>query len=104
MESAPSKAQAVRPIREICNQHEGEWLLIKILDTRVRLSDAPGQVLARGPDRAAMFKADRKARKREPAAVLAILKGGTKFGDGDALRRSLARIATEEEWASVNSW
>ncbi len=94
----------VLPISEICDRFEGEWMLIKILDASVPTGTAPGQVLARGPDRSAMFKAERKARKQEPRALLTILKGGTKFGDGDALRRALARIAAEEEFVSVNPW
>jgi hypothetical protein len=92
------------PIREICDQYEGEWLLIRILDASRPLGDSPGQLLAHGPEWGVVFKADRRARKEAPTAVLTIIKGGTKFGDGDALRRPLSRIAAEEEWVSVNNW
>lgn len=104
MRSPSSTALTVQPIREISDQHEGEWLLIKVLEASGPFGDAPGQLLAHSPDWGAVFRADRRARKQEPMAVLAILKGGTKFGDGDALRQSLARIAAEEDWGSVNGW
>ena len=45
-----------------------------------------------------------KARKREPNANLSVMLGGGKFGDGEALRRALARVAAEEEFVSVNNW
>lgn len=104
MEQAPSVERYPQGIDEILEHHEGEWLLIEVLDTTVPLGKSPGVVLAHGPDRNAMFKAERKARKREPKAVLAILGGGIGLADGDALRRELARVAAEEEWVSVNKW
>lgn len=100
---APVETQALR-IDDIRRRHEGEWLLVKILDTGVPLGEAPGEVLAQGTDRMAMFKAERKVRKKDPTAALAIVAGGDKFGDGDVLRRELARIAAEEEFVSVNPW
>ena len=90
------------PVREICDLHQGEWLLIKILDADAPAGDARGQLLAHGPDRVAMFKAARKARKQDPTALLTIVGGGTKFGDGAALRESLARIAAEGICAGRN--
>lgn len=36
------------PITELCHRHEGDWLLIKILDSSLPMGDAPGLVLARG--------------------------------------------------------
>lgn len=56
-----------------------------------------------GPNQAAMFKAQRRARKQEPTACLSIVRGGMKF-DGESLRKALARIAAEEDWVSVNPW
>ena len=91
-------------IRQLSDQYDGEWLLIKVLDTTVPAGDALGQLLARSPDWNDVFRADRKVRKRDPSALLWILQGGTKFGDGEALRRSLIRIAAAEEWTSVNNW
>jgi hypothetical protein len=68
------------------------------------MGDAPGIVLAHGPDRKKMSKELKQAWKREPNALLSVMLGGGKFGDGEALRRSLARIAAEEEFISVNPW
>jgi len=99
-----SSSNQPAPIRQLSDQYDGEWLLIKVLDTAARAGDAPGELLAHSPDWNEIFRANRKARKREPTAPLWILQGGTKFGDGEALRRSLVRIAAEEEWTSVNSW
>ena len=92
------------PLREICDRYEGEWLLVKILDAAAPAGDEPSILLGRGSDRAAMFKLERKVRKQQPRALLTIVGGGTKFGDGEALRKSLARIAAEEDWVSVNGW
>ena len=38
-------SEEVLPVREISDRHEGEWLLIKILDSTLPMGDAPGQVL-----------------------------------------------------------
>ena len=63
-----------------------------------------GVVLAHGPDRGKMSKELKKAWKRDWDACLTVMHGGGKFGDGEALRKALARIATEEEFISVNPW
>lgn len=91
------------PLRDLCEQHEGEWLLVKILDPAAPAGDAPSLLLAHGPSQAAMFKAERKVRKEDPRACLSIVGGGMKF-DGESLRKGLARIAAEEEWVSVSPW
>ena len=104
MPQAGSAAAEVLTIQEIADRHEGEWVLIRILDSSGPMGDAPGIVLAHGPDRNRMSKDLFKARKREPNANLSVMLGGGKFGDGDALRRALARIAAEEEFVSVNNW
>jgi hypothetical protein len=102
-EGFPQSGEPV-PVRQLSDQFDGEWLLIKVLDTSAPAGDALGELLAHSPEWSEVFRANRKIRKREPTAPLWILQGGTKFGDGDALRRSLARVAAEEEWTSVNSW
>lgn len=104
MHAGSAAADQPRPIREICDEHEGEWLLIKILDASAPMGDAPGLLLAHSSEYGAMFKAERKIRKLDSTSELTIVGGGTKFGDGAALRRALARIAAEEDWVSVNNW
>lgn len=105
MQRSTSIGQEVLPIREISDRHEGEWVLIKILDSTLPMGEAPAVVLAHGPDRKVMFKEERKARKREPTALLTVLPGGEIFGDGEALRQALAHPATlGEEFVSVNNW
>lgn len=47
MRAGSATADPPRPIREICDEHEGEWLLIKILDASAPMGDAPGLLLAR---------------------------------------------------------
>ena len=93
----------VLPIGAISERYGGEWLLIKILDASLPMGDAPGIVLAHGPDRNGMFKAERKARKHDPRALLTVLQAGERFGDGETLRQELTRAA-EEEFVSVNNW
>src|SRR4051794_28833485 len=96
--------EEVLTFQEIADRHVGEWVLVKILASTGPTGETPSVVLAYGPDRKRMSKELLKARKREPNANLSIMLGGGKFGDGEALRRALARIATEEEWVSVNPW
>jgi len=91
-------------IDEIRACHQDEWLLIKILDTATTFGDAPGEVLAHGPDRKGMIKAELKVAKGDPEAALTVVHGGTNLHDGEAFRRELARITAEEEWVSVNPW
>jgi hypothetical protein len=97
-------AEEVLRLQEILDRHDGEWVLVKILDPRGPRGDAPSVALAHGPDRKRMSKDLFKAHKREPHALLGVMLGGGKFGDGEALRRALVRIAAEEEFISVNSW
>jgi len=92
-----------RSEREICDHYVGYWLLVKMLDPTAHAGEGRCLVLARSPKRAAMFNAVPQVRKQHPDAVLSVIGGGTKF-DGEALRESLARIAHEEEWVSVNNW
>lgn len=99
-----SPAELPLPLRELCDRYEDEWLLVKILDWTVPAGDQPCILLARGSSRAAMFATERKVRKQDPKACLSVVGGGTKFGDGAALRKALARIAAEEDWVSVNPW
>ena len=102
-ESSVSAALPV-PLRELCDLHEREWLLVKILDPAAPAGDAPSILLALGTDWAVMFRLQRKVRNRDPRALFSIVGGGMKFGDGQALREALARIAAEEDWVSVNPW
>jgi hypothetical protein len=93
------------PLRELCDQYEQHWLLVKILDWTVPEGDQPCILLAHDPSRAAMFRAERKFRKQDPTACLSIVGGGPKFGTLEPLRQAIARIAAgEEEWVSVNPW
>ena len=91
-------------LQEILDRHDGEWVLVKILDPHGPRGDAPSVALAHSSDRKRMSKELFRARKREPNALLGVMLGGGKFGDGEALRRALARIAAEEEFVSVNNW
>src|SRR5437867_2544096 len=92
-------------LRELCERYTDDWLLVEILDVTAPAGDEPCVLLAHGPSRAAMFKAERKARIRDPRACLAIEGGATKFGTLEPLRQAIARIASgEDEWVSVNSW
>ena len=100
-ESAPERVQR---LQEILDDHDGEWVLVKILNPVGPRGEAPSVALAHGPDRKRLSKEFFKARKREPNALLGIMHGGGKFGDGEALRRALSRIATEEDFISVNRW
>lgn len=104
MSAADPVAEEVLAIPQIADRHEGEWVLIKILDDPGPMSKALGTVLAHGPDRKRMSKELKKAWRREPNAHLTVMLGGGKFGDGDALRQALTRIAAEEEFISVNNW
>lgn len=104
MRESSGRSDEPVPLREICERHEGEWLLVKILDAAASAGDEPSVLLAHALDRAAMFKVERKVRKQDPGALLTIVGGGTKFGGGEALRASLARTAAEKDWVSVNSW
>ena len=104
MRRAEPTAAEILLIREIDERYAGEWALIKILDPPVPMAEAPGVVLAHGPDRQRMSKELVKAHRREPDALFTVMLGGGKFGDGDALRRALDRIAAEEEFVSVNPW
>ena len=96
--------EQVLTIQEIADRYEGEWVLVKILDLSGPRGEAPGVVLAHGPDRKKMSTELKKAWKRDPNSHLWVMQGGGKFGDGEALRRALARIAAEEEFISVNNW
>ena len=100
-ESAPEQVQR---LQEILDHYDGEWVLVKILDPGGPRGDAPSAALAHGPDPKRLSKELFKARKREPNALLGIMHGGGKFGDSEALRRALARIAAEEDFVSVNRW
>lgn len=95
---------AGQSVDEIRACYENEWLLIKVLDSRMTFGQAPGELLARGPDRKAMIRAETKVAKTESPATLAVVHGGKDLHDGAAFRRGLARIAAEDEWVSVNSW
>lgn len=99
--STVASDQPVR-LRDLCAQYEQDWLLVKILDTTAPPGDEPCILLARG-DRAAMFKAAKKALKQLPKAPVAIVGGGTKFGTLDPLRQAIARIvAGKEEPVSIS--
>lgn len=104
MARAEPAAEKMERLQEILDRHDGEWVLVKILDPKVPRGDAPSVLLAHGSDRKRMSKELYKAWKREPQALLGVMLGGGKFGDGEALRRALKRIAAEEEWVSVNAW
>lgn len=95
---------ASQSIDEIRACYEDEWLLIKMVDPASTFGEGPGEVIAHGPDRKGMIKAELKAAKRDPLATLAIVHGGKNLHDGAAFRRGLVRIAAEEVWVSVNSW
>jgi hypothetical protein len=97
-------AEVVMRLQEILDRYETEWILVKILDPVGPRGDSPSVALAHDLDRKKMSRELKKAWKREPNALLGIMHGGGKFGDGEALRRSLARIAAEEEFVSVNPW
>ena len=96
--------QEVLPIQAIADRHAEEWVLVKLLDLGGPKAETPAVALAHSPDRKLMSKELKRAWKREPNAHLWIMHGGCKFGDGDALRQSLARIAAEGEFISVNNW
>ena len=100
-ESAPERVQR---LQEILDDHDGEWVLVKILNPVGPRGEAPSVALAHGPDPKRLSKELFKAHKREPTALLGVMHGGGKFGDGEALRRALTRIAAEEEFVSVNRW
>ena len=104
MPKADPVEEEVLRLQQILDRYDGEWVLVKILNPAGPRGDAPSVALAHGPDRKRMSKELYKARKREPNALLGVMLGGGKFGDGEALRKALARIATEEEWVSVNPW
>jgi hypothetical protein len=104
MAGAEPAAEEVVRLQEILDRYDGEWVLVKILDPNCPRGDAPSVALAHGSDRKRMSKELYKAWKREPDALLGVMLGGAKFGDGEALRRALQRIAAEEEWVSVNAW
>jgi hypothetical protein len=102
---ANSEAPEVLTLFEIARRYEGKWVLVKILDSSLPRRDAPGIVLAHGPNDQRMTNAVLKAHKREPEAHLTVMLGGVdQFGDGDTLRRALARIAAQGEFVSVNPW
>ena len=96
-------AEEVAKLQEVLDRHKGEWVLIKILDPSAPRGEAPSVGLAHGPDRKRMSTALFKAWDREPNALLGVMLGGGKFGDGEALRQGLARAAGEE-FISVNNW
>ena len=109
MTSPPKSAAKPKPeilsIRDLRAPYPGEWLLIKVLgEPGVSLGDTPGELLAHGPSRAAMFRKAMKVRELDPTASLTILGGGTGFEDGEELRRALARVAREGKWVRVNPW
>lgn len=89
-------------INDICDRYDGEWVVIKILDASLPMGEAPAQVLAHGADRARMSKELLRAHRGEPTAVLTVLRAGYRFGDGETLRREIARIAADE-FVSVNA-
>ena len=104
MPDSTSTEKLTQSIDEIRAAHEGEWLLVKILDTGVPLGQSRGELLAHGPSRMAMFKAEKRFRKNDRSSAVAIVAGGADFTDGDAFRRELARIAAEEEPTSLSVW
>ena len=104
MSHAESTGEEVLRLQDILDRHDDEWVLVKILDPSVPRGEAPSVVLAHGPDRKRMSKELLKARKHNPNALLGVMLGGGKFGDGEALRRGLARAAAEEKFVSVNNW
>ena len=92
------------PMRELSDEYEGEFLLIKILENHGHPGDRPAELLAHSADWNELSRQSRKVHKREPAALLTIVHGGTKWEEGQAFRREIARIAAEEEWVSANGW
>lgn len=102
----PTESQQPMPLREICREHENEWLLVKILDTAASSGDGPCILLARGPDRNSLYKASRRVRENDREAVLEVLHGGTKWGReaAKALRDSIEQLKNRGEWVSVNPW
>jgi hypothetical protein len=105
MQHASIDSAEILTMYEIASRYEGEWVLVKILEPTVPRRDAPGIVLAHGPDPKPLSKQLVKVHKREPDSLLTVMLGGAiRFGDGETLRRELARIAAEEEWVSVNPW
>ncbi len=104
MEEPQQSHSQPQSINEIQSCYEDEWLLIKILDMKMPFGQAPGVLLAHGPDRKGIFRAELKVRKHDPSAALTVVHGGKDLHDGAAFRRELARIAAEEEWVSVNAW
>jgi hypothetical protein len=56
MPHAEPVAEEVLTIQEIADRHEGEWVLIKILDSSGPMGEAPGTVLAHDPDRKKMSR------------------------------------------------
>jgi hypothetical protein len=101
--SEPVTEEVMR-LQDILDRYETEWILVKILDPNGPRGQSPSVALAHSPHRKRMSKEMEKARQREPQALLGIMHGGGKFGDGEAFRKALARIAAEEEWVSVNPW
>ena len=102
----PVESQRPMPLREICREHAGEWLLVKILDTSAPDADGLCILLARASDRVSLYNASRKMRKQDAEAVLEVLHGGTKWGReaAEALRDNIERLKNRGDWLSVNPW
>jgi hypothetical protein len=92
------------PINDLLARYPGEWCLVKILDPREPFGDAPGQCVAHGPTMKAMYKAEVKVREYDPLAMLGVLHGDMKFGDGDAFRRALAQANASGEIVTTHGW
>jgi hypothetical protein len=92
------------PINDLLARYPGEWCLVKTLDPNMPVSDAPGQCLAHGPTLKSMYKAERKIRERDPLAMLGVLHGDMRFGDGEAFRRALARANESDEIVTLHGW
>lgn len=98
------KALKRASMRELSAEFEGEFLLIKILENHGHPGDRPAELLAHSNDWNALSRQSRKVHKHEPEALLTILQGGTRWGDGESLRLEIARVAAGEEWVSANGW
>ena len=77
---------------------------MKVLEPAAPSRDGLCVLLAHGPDRSAIFRAIRKVRKQQPEAMLEILHGATKFGDGEALGKAIERLKSEGGWVSVSTY
>jgi hypothetical protein len=92
------------PINELLAHYPGEWCLVKILNPNMPFSDAPGQCLARGASRKALYRAALQVHEHDPGATLGVLHGDMGFGDGEAFRKALARINATGDIVTTHGW